>query len=484
MPSTTRLYSSRTRSGNRFSRVLVKVMALVAVADLGLVLFDYTYISLRDVYLSRLPWVVQQYDRIKGIEPYRDTQQYLKAVESLKQVGPQPSAQRDQILAELRDRSLEMIVENPFEAANKSGTLEKIKNRMRAHQPNADDSAKQAFQDFWSAERLTPQNWASELAFFDQRISPLIASNYYRPIAENNLPIDYFWRIDLIFISIFAIELLLRTLYLSRRNDMTWRDAVLWRWYDLLLLLPFWRLLRIIPVAVRLHQARLVDLSRAQILINRFLAENIAAEVTELAIIQGITAAQTSIEQGAIREWLSVAAQPSVEINEVNEVSALIDQVLTLTVRRVLPTIQPDLERLLRHAIAEALESLPLYRDIQKLPGIGQLPTAIAHQVIHQVTQATYSGLNQTLSDQEGRLLFDHLAQQFTRSLRAELQDQQTLSTLQSLLSDFLEETKLTIVKRLETEDIDQTIVQAQGLRQTNSEKKKLPTIEVIHPSQ
>ncbi|MEO0373523.1 MAG: hypothetical protein AAF329_02625 [Cyanobacteria bacterium P01_A01_bin.17] len=457
-------------------------MALVAAVDLGIVFFDYTYISMRDIYLSRLPWIAQQYDPVKAIEPYRDTQQYLNVVETLKQAGPQPSAERNAILADLRDRSLEMIVENPFEAANKSGTLEKIKNRMRDHQPNPEDSSKQAFQEFWSAERLTSQNWASELAFFDKKISPLIASNYYRPIAENNLPVDYFWRIDLIFIGIFGIELLLRTLYLSRRSDMTWRDAVLWRWYDLLLLLPFWRLLRVIPVALRLHQARFIDLSRAQILMNRFLAENIAGEVTELAIIQGITVAQTSIEQGAIREWLSVAAAPTVEINDVNEIDELINQILTLTVRRVLPTIQSDLEILLRHATTEALAGLPFYREVQRLPGVGQLPTEIANQVIHQVTQAAYGGLDQALSDQEGRLLFNNLAEQFTLSLRAELQDRQTLDKLQSLLSDFLEETKLTIIKRLETEDIDRTIVQAQELRQTDSEKKKLPTVEVVPP--
>ncbi len=462
----------------------MKGMALLAAIDLGSVAFDYTYISMRDIYLSRLPWIAQQYDPIKGIEPYRDTQQYLDVVAALKKIGPQPSDQRDALLTDLSQRSIELIEDNPFQAANKSGTLEKIKNRMRKKLPNEDESAKQAFQEFWSAKRLTPQNWASELSFFDEDIKPLIASNYYRPIAENNLPVDHFlWRIDLIFICIFGVEFLLRTLYLSRRQDMTWRDAVLWRWYDLLLLIPFWRFLRVIPVALRLHQARLINLGRAQTLMNRFLAESIASEVTELAIIQGITVAQTSIQQGAIREWLAASAQPTAEINDVDEIDELINQVLTLTVRRVLPTVQPDLEILLRHAITEALAGLPLYRELQMLPGIGQVPSAIATQVIHQATQAAYGGLNQALSDQEGKLLFNNLAQQFTLSLREELQDRKTLETIQSLLSDLLEETKLTIVQRLESEDIDQTITQAQELRQAGAGKNKLPTVEVIRPS-
>ncbi|MGB7417312.1 MAG: hypothetical protein WA902_24160 [Thermosynechococcaceae cyanobacterium] len=481
MPSTTRLYLTRSRSSNRWSRLFIKVRAIIAAVDLGVVFFDYTYISMRDIYLTRLPWIAQQYDPIKAIEPYRETEQYISLVAALKKFGPQ-GGERDQFLAQLRDRSTEMIVENPFEAANKSGTLEKIKNRMRSHLPNENDSSKQAFQEFWSADHLTPQNWEKELAFFDKEIRPLIASNYYRPIAENNLPVDYFWRIDLIFIGIFGLELLLRTLYLSRRNDLSWRDAILWRWYDVLLLFPFWRLLRVIPVALRLHQARLIDLSRAQILMNRFLAENIAGEVTELAIIQGVTVAQTSIRQGIIRDWLTTTVQPNVEINDVNEIEALINQVLALTVRRVLPTIQPDLEAILCHAITEALTGLPLYREFKTLPGVGQLPAEIASQIIHQVTNAAYGGLNQALSDEEGRVLFSHLTEQFTLSLREELQDRQTLDSIQVLLLDFLEETKLTIVKRLETEDIDQTIVQAQQLRQVGSEKNKLPTIKVVRP--
>jgi hypothetical protein len=478
MPPTTKLY--RPRSENDASRLFTQAMAMLAVVNLGVVFFDYTYLSMRDLYRSRLPWVTQHYDPIKGIEPHQETQQYLDRVAGLKKLGPQ-SGDRDRLLADLRDRSTAMIVENPFEAANKSGTLEKIKNRMRSHLPNEKNSAKQSFQDFWSTQHLTPQNWRSELAFFDNRIRPLIASNYYRPIAENNQPVDYFWRIDLIFIGIFGLELLLRTLYLSRRNTIAWRDAILWRWYDLLLLIPFWRLLRVIPVTLRLHQARLINLSRVQTLSNRFLAENIAGEVSELAIIQGVTVVQTSIRQGIIRQWLTTTAQPNVEINDTNEIEELIHQVLSLTVRRVLPTVQPDLEALVRHSITAALADLPLYRAFQHLPGVGQLPTEIASQMIHQVTNVAYGGLNQALSDSEGRRLFSHLTEQLTLSLKEELQDHQTLESIQSLLLDLLEETKLTLVQRLETEDIDQTIAQAHQLRHIGAETNKVSTTEVVH---
>jgi hypothetical protein len=71
-------------------------------------------------------------------------------------------------------------------------------------------------------------------------------------------PIDHFWRTDLLlFQSVFALDILLRMVRLRRRfPGLSWRDALLRRWIDLPLLLPFWRWLRLVPVVERLSQAR------------------------------------------------------------------------------------------------------------------------------------------------------------------------------------------------------------------------------------
>ena len=63
----------------------------------------------------------------------------------------------------------------------------------------------------------------------------------------------------------FGAEFLARTFYLTRRyrdRNLKWPDAMLWRWYDVLLLIPVWQWLRIIPVAIRLDQANLIKLDR------------------------------------------------------------------------------------------------------------------------------------------------------------------------------------------------------------------------------
>lgn len=459
-----------------------RVLALLALANLGWVVFDLTYISMRDSYLRWTPLLTQSYDRMKGIEPHRETQTYLDSVDllqrQLERTGPQNPTVL-QSLATLRHHSEAMIEANPFENANKSGTLERIKNKMRRKLPNPENSSKQAFRSFWSPDHLTPSTWRSEMAFFDREIRPLITTNYWRPIAENNQPVDHFWRFDLYFIALFSLDVLVRTLLLShRRPGMNWWDAMLWRWYDLLLLLPFWRLLRVLPVTLRLHQSGWVDLSRIQVQVKRFVAENIVGEVTELAIVRTVNVAQTSLDQGVLAQWLQTDYD-AVEINEVNEIAELSSQVLAMTINRVLPKIQPDLELLLKHAISEALESLPFYQQVQQLPGVSQLSAEVASQLISRLNRMASVALNQIRADQQGQAITQQLTTHFTEALRTELQDPETLETIQTLLSDFLEEMKLTIVRHLETDNIEQTAQEVSRLRQ-GTQPTPLPTVTVI----
>ena len=473
--------------GHFVGQALNKLIALVALANLGLVVFDATYIRFRDQYLWHLPWITQRYDIIKGIEPHRDTQKYLDTVDRLQQqltqAGPQ-DAQAQSIMAVLRDQSVEMIDTDPFQKANKSGTLEAIKNQMRAKKPNEENSAKQAFRAFWSADNLRTTSWKQELAFFDEEIRPLMATNYFRPITESNELFDQFWRIDLLFMGLFGADFLLRTLLLSlRRPGLNWLDAMLWRWYDIFLLLPFWRLLRVMPVTLRLHQSGLINLHRIQAQLNQFLAENLVNDVTEMAMVRTVSLTQTALRRGGLRQWL-MSPPEAVEINEVNEVEAIADQLILLTIQRVLPKIQPDLEALLGHTIAAALNQVPLYQQFRQVPGVGQLPAEVSRQVVQQLTQVTYSSLNQivtqALEDEQGRALSGQLTEHFMDALRTELRDKDTLEELQTQLVNFLEETKLTLLRQLDTNNVEATVAEVEQLRQANRDASRLPAIEVV----
>lgn len=443
-----------------------KVMALVILMNLILVVFDLTYIPLRDLYLRKLPEVPALYDGVKAIQPQRDTQQYLDTVDRLKRRLAKTEFSDPQVktlLESLSNQSIALIDENAFAIASKVGTLEKIKNRMREHLKQ--DGAKQAFQVFWSQDYLTEVGWPQALGFFDQEIRPLMATNYFRPIGETGQFVDYFWQIDRFFIGLFGLEFLIRTFYLSRRYSGTsWLDAMLWRWYDLLLLLPFWRWLRVIPAMSRLYQARLLNLNRARVLISRWLAENIAGEVTELVVVRTLSLTQESIKQGGLLRWL-LQPKSYVEVNKTNEIEAITARLCQLAVYKVYPQIQPDLEALLRHTIAQMLNQSPIYRGLQTIPGVGHIPTDLATQLATHLSQAIHDGLTHSLEDAEAATIFRHLSAQFSQTLRSELQDKQTLQEIQLLLADLLEELKLTYLRRSGEEDVDHTLAEVYQLR-------------------
>lgn len=433
-----------------------RLMALATVINLSLVAFDLSYIPWRDFYLQKLPRLTQWYGfYLKGIEPYRSTNIYLQTVATLEEQITQTGVRSPQslsLLATLRRQSAEIIEEDPFQTANKSGTLERIKRRMREY--TGQESSKQAFEIFWSPAYLTQTNWNSSTTFFDRQIAPLIRTNYFRGIDENGAPIDLFWKIDLAFVALFGVELLVRTYALSRLDKVTWLDALLWRWYDLLLLLPFWRWLRVIPVMVRLNQAKLVNFKPLSDRLTKGLVTSVAVELTEVVILRAIAQVQALIRQGDISRWLlqSSGGQSYIDLNNVDEGKAIAQRVVTLLAYQVLPQIKPDFEALIHHTLTRALSASPAYSGLERLPGIGNWSNQLTQELVSQVSQNTYQALIASLEDPVGIDLLQRLVDRFGNSLK--LQAQQGASEeIQALLVEMLEEFKINYVKRLTEAD-------------------------------
>lgn len=493
-------------------------MAGIAAVNLGFVLFNLSYVPWRNFWLQgvipiplteqkiRIPMpkidcpdrsvkegeparIVRQsaitclYDPIKGIEPYRDTQSYLNTVDQLQQQVQQTgvqSAASQKLLQTLADQSEEMIQTNPFQVANKSGTLEKIKDRMRRHiysNRRRDTSSRQAFRIFW-IERA-PANWATEMAWFNQEIRPLIETNYFRTIEESGQPTDNFWLIDAPFVVLFGLEFLARTYYLSRRHrSISWLDAMLWRWYDLLLLQPIWRWLRVIPVAIRLDQARLVSLARLREQTTRGLVASIAEEMAEVVVVQVINRTQDALRQGDLVHWLSRFNTKGeyIDLNQRDEIAEITAHLLQLIVQRVLPKIRPDLAALLRHNIEQILNQSPAYRGLQTLPGISGLSGQVTDRLVNEVIQATYDVLTGVVQDRVGAELGSRVVRNFADSLVTEVRQERSLKELQPLLTDLLEEVKLNYVQRLETQQVDVILEENRRLQQIARSRATKPS--------
>jgi hypothetical protein len=508
-----------------------RAMAIAAVANLALVTFDLTYVSWRNFWLQgkvpipltgqKIPLPVPMmpcrdravptnqpsqtieqsvitclYDPLKGIEPHRETEAYLRAVQQLDNVltqrGVEPglnSPEGQAALANLRSLSTEMITSNPFEAAGKSGTLEKIKNEMRRHvsdRVGKERSAKEAFNIFWSTNDpnhpnyLTASTWNINLRWFRDNVQPLIETNYYRTISENGEPTNNFWLLDAPFISLFFLEFLARTFYISRRySSLNWLDAIIWRWYDIPLIIPFslsvpfLALSRVVPTLLRLHQANLIDLHDLNARARQSFVATIAEEMTEVVVVQVVNQVQNAIKQGDVSAWLQRATtRRYVDINNVNEVEAIAKQVTHLAVYTVFPKIQPDLEALLRQSIHSVLSQSPAYRGLQAIPGIGSIPSQISDRIVADLTQTAYDSFKATLEDPKMTELTTKLVQNLSNTILTEAR-QSNFQDMQLLLSDLLEEIKINYIQRLSAEDTTLILDQTRHLQQVSKQRKE-----------
>ena len=472
-----------------------RVMALLATLNLILVIFDLTYIPFRDFWFNgqvRIGYVrsayfetegisldlipapisriITKYDDIKGIVPHRATEAYIAKITELEQQLVNhsiDSPEIEAILANLRDRSERMIDNDPFARAGKSGTLERIKNEMRAHLPNEENSSKQAFREFWSVDNLRDRT-NEELAFMKGEIVPLMNTNYFRYWGENNSYINNFGLIDFPFGLIFALEFICRTWYISRTyTGVSWRDAMLWRWYDIFLFLPFWRWLRVIPTVIRLNTAKIINLTSIQKQVSQGIVAGIAEDITEVVVIRVIGQMQTSVRQGEITNFLTASEEHSyIDLNDTNETAELAKIFANTLADRVLPQIQPEAEALLQYSLEKAIHQSSAYQGISLIPGGKNAVSNITHQLVTQTYQAFAATLQAALEeDKKFEKLVESLSDSIRQSFLSEIQEKQSLKSIENLLIDLLEEIKVNYVARLSEEDVEQILEQTRSLR-------------------
>lgn len=454
------------------SRWFEQLMALIIVVNLGLVFLDMSYIPWRDFYLRSIPtWTEWYGQQFKGIEPHRDTQAYLEEVDRLRdQVGKTGlrSPEATILMDDLAAFSHKIIDENPFELAGKTGRLERIKNEMRDRLQLP--SAKDAFTAFWNPDYLEQAGWQQEMAFFDRRIRSQLVTNYYRGTDENGQLIDRFWRIDLPFVALFWLEYLTRTFVLSRRyRGVSWLDTMLWRWYDLPLLLPFWQWLRVIPAILRLNESQLVNLEPIRTRIIHKTVTGISTELSEVVVLRVIDQLQITLEDGTLERWLTrtESKRRYVDLNGVDEVEAIADRLIAIAAQEVLPKVKPDLHQLVKHTLDRAMEQSTLYQGMQRIPGFNQFPSQVTTQLAGEVTNTLETILVAYLSDPEAIRLTRRLVDNLNRGFWVSLQQQHTAEEIVGLVNELLNEVKLNYIARLSNIDLYTQIAENNRLYET-----------------
>ncbi|MEP6489930.1 hypothetical protein NDI43_18340 [Microcoleus vaginatus GB2-A3] len=276
---------------------------------------------------------------------------------------------------------------------------------------------------------------------------------------------DQFWRIDTFFIVFFGAEFLIKSLFHTRRKPgVTWFDFVLRRWYEVFLVIPIWQGWRILPVLVRLHKSGLVNLDRAVAQVTYEPVAYLANTISEYMMVRFINQAKNSIKQGDAAQML-LAQQPYLHVNQENTIEQITKRILDLTIYKVLPQVQPDLEELLHHNLETTIKQSDFYQILQNFSPINILPTEMTEQVANYLAQTAVDVVANTYEDDKGRKILDNFSQEFNQSLRRELQDEKTLGELQSLVSDLLEEVKLNYIQGGLKSDPVQTFTEINSLR-------------------
>ncbi|MEB3335780.1 MAG: hypothetical protein VKP70_12455 [Cyanobacteriota bacterium] len=501
-----RWHEALSRPGNRIWKGWDRFVALWAAVNLVLVAVDVTYVPLRPVWLQRsvqplppmplvvplplLPDITPWMDPIKGIEPHRETQAFLNDFAVLDQamaghrLGTPLTPRQRQLLTRQVALSRQMVETDPFKATAGSGTLEQIKNHLR--QRARRESSQEAVALLLSPEWLNSHPWRSERLFWQQQVLPLVARNYWRSIDENGRPTDHFWRLDLLlFQSVFLVDILLRAARLRRKlSGLSWRDALLRRWIDLPLFLPFWRWLRLVPVLERLQTVGWINLEPLRAVISRGVVALLALELFEVLALQFMDGVQQQVRSKrwpmrlrALRSHQTVMSQEEREVVELTRLWA------PLLLARVVPRLAPELQGVLGHALHQSLSRTLVPAPLRQLQPLVEVEQGFSRQLAMGMVESLLdlsrgAGARLGQRDDEQLRLLQHCIDRFWEELALVLEDGPALERTQELVCAAIERLKRNYLSQVSRAGIQGLIDELDQLMNSDGLEGPLPRDE------
>lgn len=384
-------------------------MVYLAIVNLGLILFDLTYLWLRPVYFRHLPALTRIYDPVKGIEPEPLTTEYLELAGRLSEkvaAGAAP-AELKVLLAEMRTMSLRMVAEDPFERSGLERSMIRALKEMQLYlreEPGAPaDVEKMTSEEgllyFWSLQP-SPQLLPGRVGMFNENAAPLLAVNFYRSYDLSGNLTDNFWKIDLPFLLIFAAEFFIGWFVSVRRGSYaTWFLYPLFHWYDLLGIIPFkqfrlFRLFRVASIYIRLHQSEYSKVGDDVISRTvKYFANIISEEISDMVSLRILNETQSEIRSGTHRQIIHSVARSHREALS-RELANQIQEVLTSE------EVREQAKVFLDANLEQAVESADALRLVP-------LPDVVLRPLVVTVGQVVFNAfadtLAATLSSEEGR---------------------------------------------------------------------------------
>ncbi len=387
-------------------------MVWVALINLWLILFDLTYLWMRPYYFSYIPVVTSVYDPVKGISSNPLTSEALELrAEATRLSETDPKAPELTTFAiKLRVVTLRIFTEDPFASSGQEELLGVIRQGLadqtdvpRASLDNP-VNLEQAVNRLWPLE---PEALSRRLREQDPRVLKALQLCYHRAYGLGGEHTDYFWIIDLPFLTLFWIEFLARwRLALKRKQYAQWFFFPIVNWYDVLGLIPIayfrvFRLLRVVSMYMRLRRSELSVVGKdAFSRTVEYFSNIITEEVSDRVALRILGEFHEEIADGTHIRIVSETVEP--RRSEIERV--LVNQIhQTLTNPATLEKLKSLLQLNLSAAIeeSEAFHSVPLPKAI-----LGPL-VRITGEVI---LDTTLEAVTTTLESAQGRRAIEDLA--------------------------------------------------------------------------
>ncbi len=459
------------------------LILVLAIFNLSLVFFDYTYVDLRHVYQqNELHQLVEGYDRIKGIEPHRVTDDYVKSAErTFRLVEASPDDPFTQAALDgMIEKTKAMLKEDPFLTAGLRGVSEQTKNHIRKHiwlknvppdealrwnrmwsqeriearltlhhKPWESLSATKSWTEFWSADNLRDRLREEEL-WFKAEIKPLMDRNYWQTYGEDGRANDNFWIIDCFFLPIFLGEFIIRgTLGVKRGVYKNFKHFFETRWYDAVYFVPVLvyalppslqgplHLLRVISVGARMERLGLIN----PVALVQARVAKILDMITDIVNVKLLGNYQDGVRRFDLEESMNTLTPVQRQ-----QLAHLIEKNLSMVVGKVLPDVMDEAERLITHSAAHALEMAPAYQQFKQLPFFGGLPEQLIQRIVTETIAQMQVTMLKQVNDPENVRLTKDLIQAVTESLMRHMADVGTEDQFKAMVIDVLEEQKKRIM--------------------------------------
>lgn len=387
-------------------------MILIAVINLLMILFDFTYFWGRPHYKVFAPQLVQFYDPYKGVGENPEFRSYLDLARkyfhdtttgNAGEAGTEPQelanldeAARDENQVRLREELARMskdigdAYQGFFLETGQSEMIRTMSYKMHAAIPeefSLISTRQYRLQDtgpaFWKTASMEDQK-----RIFEQSIEPTFQQLYYRHRGPGGEFVDRFIYLDAPFLILFLLEFLGRwILSVRRKENPRWWLFPIYNWYDILGLIPFayfriFRLVRIVSIYIRLHRSELTTVG--QDLFSRTFkrySEILTEELSDRVAIRILTEIQSEIRVGA---------SIKIVLGSLREKREPLKQVIIETLQNFgtdLPALD-DTRRLLEASLEKAARNVPSLRLV---------PDFIKETLTREIGLAVFDAINESM---------------------------------------------------------------------------------------